>query len=116
MGGHFISWRMSLVLFIYIQKVERETTLERLKQLGRQIKRLIVRQSGSQAGRWTDRKADRQTDRQTRVKLEDRMWKETQRQTDRWPNLPQPVVYARSTRGCPTVMHTHPLLGPWSVR
>lgn len=82
MGGHLISWRMSLVVFIYIQKVERETTLERLKQLGRQIKRLIVRQSGSQAGRWTDRKADRQTDRQTRVKLEDRMWKETQRQTD----------------------------------
>lgn len=70
MGGHFISWRMSLVLFIYIQKVERETTLERLKQLGRQIKRLIVRQSGSQAGRWTDRKADRQTDRQTRVRTE----------------------------------------------
>jgi hypothetical protein len=34
-GGHLISWRMSLVVFIYIQRVERETKLERLKQLGR---------------------------------------------------------------------------------
>lgn len=53
---------LSLVVFIYIQRVERETTLERLKQLGRQIKRLIVRQS-RQPGRKVDRQEGRQANR-----------------------------------------------------
>lgn len=79
--GYLISWRTSLVVFIYIQRMERETTLERLKQLDRQIKRCVLRQSG------------RKADRQTRVRLEDRMWKEAQRQTD-GQNLPQPVAHA----------------------
>lgn len=56
---------------------------------GRQIKRPIVRQPGKKV----DRQEGRQADRQTRVKLEDRMWKETQRQTD-GQNLPQPATYA----------------------
>lgn len=50
---------MSLVVVIHIQRVESETILERLKQLGRQIKRPIARQSGRKVDRQEGRQAGR---------------------------------------------------------
>lgn len=75
--GYLISWRTSLVVFIYIQRMERETTLERLKQLDRQIKRCVLRQSG--------RKVDRQEGRQTDKGEIRGQNVEGGTETDRWP-------------------------------